>query len=388
MRQQKALDMKLNLMLAGMLIVAGPAWAQSEQWLEYHTSNDGRAYHQVELTTNPPPGVALPKLNAAPYFARWETPMDPAGGRWLCFDRSRKSGPYDRLFIDSSGNGRLDDKTPVQAALDSNMALFPASPVVFKGEDGPITYHLIFRFYNYENSSAQLLVASGCWYEGTVNFGGVKKHIQVMDGNVNGTFNDMADDAYASDRIQVDGDKTSVRFLGKMLEVDGKFFNIEVARDGAFIKTQPAEHVVLGPVRVPENISEFTAFGPNGFFVRQPQKGELTLPAGKYRMFRWTINRKDDKGAAWTLSGYSFPPTATFEVAADKPAALDIGEPVKAVLKADEQSSREITFRLNFVGHQQEAIEMLRDNQRPAGPKLTVANTDGSVCGTAKFEFG
>ena len=82
------------------------------------------------------------------------------------------------------------------------MALFPATPAVFKGEDGPITYHLIFRFYNYENSSAQLLVASGCWYEGTVNFGGVKKHIQVMDGNVNGTFNDMADDAYASDRVR------------------------------------------------------------------------------------------------------------------------------------------------------------------------------------------
>ena len=99
--------------------------AQSEQWLEYHTSDEGRAYHQMELTTNPPPGVALPKLNAPPYFARWQTPMDPAGGRWLCLDRTRKSGPYDRLFIDSNGNGRLDDETPVQARLDSYNAFFP-----------------------------------------------------------------------------------------------------------------------------------------------------------------------------------------------------------------------------------------------------------------------
>ncbi len=192
MRKRKALDMKLKLTLAGMLVAAATAWAQPEQWLEYHTSNDGRVFHQMELTTNPPPGVALPKLNAPPYFARWKTPMDPAGGRWLCFDRSRKSGPYDRLFIDSTGNGRLDDKTPVPARLDSSEALFPATPVVFKGEDGPITYHLVFRFYQYENNQAQLLAASGGWYEGTVNFDGVKKRVTLIDGNVNGTFNDMA----------------------------------------------------------------------------------------------------------------------------------------------------------------------------------------------------
>ena len=80
--------MKLKLILTAMAL-AGTALAQSEQWLEYHTSNDGRAYHQMELTTNPPPGIALPKLNARPYFARWLTPMDPAGGRWLCLDRTR-----------------------------------------------------------------------------------------------------------------------------------------------------------------------------------------------------------------------------------------------------------------------------------------------------------
>jgi hypothetical protein len=129
------------------LALATTALAQPEQWLEYHTSTEGRAYHQMELTTNPPLGIALPKLNASPCFARWLTPMDPTGGRWLCLDRTRKSGPYDRLFIDSNGNGRLDDKTPLQARLDSYNAYFPPVPVVFKGEDGPITYHLVFRSY-------------------------------------------------------------------------------------------------------------------------------------------------------------------------------------------------------------------------------------------------
>jgi len=376
---------KLILTIVALTVTA---FAQSEQWLEYHTSNDGRAYHQMQLTTNPPPGIALPKLNAPPYFARWETPMDPAGGRWLCFDRSRKSGPYDRLYLDSTGNGRLDDQTPVKARLDSYSAYYPATPVVFKGEDGPITYHLLFRFYQYDKSPAQLLVSSAGWYEGLVNFDGVKKRLQLVDGNVNGTFNDRAPSPYDSDRVRVEGDKTGERFLGRMLEVDGKFFNIEAARDGAFVKVQKAENVMLGPVQVATNISEFTAFGDNGHFVRKPVNGEFTLPTGKYRMIGWTINRKDDKGAAWTLSGHNFPDTAGFEVASGKPAVLDIGEPVQAVLKANEQTNRQIRFDLSFVGHQKESIEMLRENQRPRGPKLMLANADGTLCYTNTFEFG
>jgi hypothetical protein len=376
-----------KLILAGM-VLAGTAFAQSEQWLEYHTGNDGRAYHRMELTNDPPPGVALPKLNASPFFARWLTPMDPAGGRWLCLDRTRKSGPYDRLFIDSNGNGRLDDEAPRQARLDSYNAYFPPTSVVFKGEDGMITYHLVFRFYQYEKSPAQLLASSAGWYEGVVNFDGAKKRIQLIDGNVNGTFNDVAPDPYDSDRVQVEGDKTSERFLGRMLEMDGKFYQIEAARDGAFVKVQKAENVTLGQVRVPENISEFTAFGENGHFVRKPVNGEFTLPEGNYRVFHWTINRQDEKGVAWTLSGYNFPKTTGFTVAADKPAALEIGEPVQAMLKAVESTNRQVSFNLQFVGRQKESIEMLRADQRPRGPKLMLANADGTLCYTNTFEFG
>jgi len=381
--------MKLSkqLFLAGM-VLAGAAFAQSEQWLEYHTGAEGRAYQQVELTTNPPPGVALPKFNAPPYFARWLTPMDPAGGRWLCLDRTRKSGPYDRLFFDNNGNGRLDDKSPLPARLDSSFAYFPPARVVFKGEDGPITYHLVFRFYQYEKNPPQLLASSAGWYEGLVNFDGAKKRIQLIDGNVNGTFNDVAPDPYDCDRVQVEGDKTSERFLGRMLEVDGKFYRIEAARDGAFVKVQKAENVTLGQVRVPENISEFAAFGPNGHFVRTPADGQFTLPAGHYRIFHWTISRKDEKGAPWTLSGYNFPKTATFEVAADKTALVQIGEPVQAVLKAAEGADRQINFSLQFVGRQEESIQMLRGGQRPQGPRLTLANTNGTLVYSSTFEFG
>jgi hypothetical protein len=374
--------------LAGVALTT-TALAQPEQWLEYHTSPEGRAYHWLDLTTNPPPNVALPKLNAKPYFARWVTPMDPAGGRWICFDRIRKSGPYDRLFIDNNGDGRLDNKSPMNAVrTDQNMAYFDPARIVFKGEDGPITYHLALRFYKYDNNPAQVLIGSGGWYEGMVDLGGTKRRVLLIDGNVNGTFNDMAPNPSDTDRVQVEGDKAGERFLGKLLEVDGQLFRIEVARDGAYVKLQKAENVAFGQVRVPENISEVTAFGENGDFARKPAKGEFALPVGKYRVQGWTINRKDDKGAAWTLSGHDFPDAANFEVTADKAAALEIGEPVKAVLQTTEAANNQITFNLRFKGQLGESIEMLREGQRPRGPQLTLTNLDGTFRYTNSFEFG
>jgi hypothetical protein len=376
------------LILAGM-VAAGSALAQTEQWLQYHTGTESLSYHQLEATTNPPAGVALPKLIGPAYFIRWKTPLDPSGGRWLCLDRSRKAGPHDLIYIDSTGNGRLDDKTPLQArSASGNDMEFPPARMVFKGEDGPITYHLVFRAYDFQNNQVELLASSACWYEGTVNFDGVKKHIKLVDGNVNGTFNDMAADPYESDRVEIEGDKTAEHFLGKMLEVGGKLYRVEVARDGAFVKVQKAEDVTLGQVHVPENISELSVFGENGHFTRQPVNGQVSLPVGHYQIFRWTINRKDDKGAAWTLSGYSFPRNGGFKVDADKTPLLKIGEPFKAVLSAAEAADRQVTFSLQFKGSQDESIELLRAGQRPQGPKLTLTDSKEALVYNGAFEYG
>jgi hypothetical protein len=199
-----------------------------------------------------------------------------------------------------------------------------------------------------------------------------------------------------SDCVIVEGDPVGQRYLGKLLEVDGQFYQIEVARDGAFIKLQKAENVALGQVRVPEAISEFVAFGANGHFVRKPSKGEFTLPAGQYRIADWKINRKDDRGAAWELSGYGFNDSARFEVAAAKPVSLEVGEPMRAVMEIGEaiappgtkQTGGDHIISLRFQGHYGEMLQVLKDGQRPRGPRLTLTSLDGTYRYTNTFEFG
>ena len=369
------------------MALATTASAQKEQWLDYRVSREGRSYRYLNLTTNPPPNVKLPKLDAQPYFAHWTTPMDPAG-RWLCLDRTKKSGLYDRVYFDSNGNGRLDDETPVGTShTDQYSAYFEPVRAVFKGEDGPITYHLVLRFMKYDASEANLLAASGGYYSGMVDLGGTKRRIELLDGNVNGTFNDRADNASDCDRVVIEGDKTGERYLGKMIEADGEFFRIEVARDGAFVKLQKAEGLTFGKVHVPESISNFVAFGENGHFVRQPAKGEFTLPAGTYKPLEWTINRKDAKGATWELMGYNFPDSASLEVDPAKPAALRIAEPIRASLSASETTNT-VGYSLSFLGQAGESIQIEKGNQRPPGPKLLLVSLDGTFRATNTFEFG
>jgi len=79
----------------------------SEQWLEYHTGTEGRAYPPDGTDDQSAAGVVLPKLNAPPYFARWLTPMDPAVAAGSVSIARASPGLMTRLFIDRNGNGRL-----------------------------------------------------------------------------------------------------------------------------------------------------------------------------------------------------------------------------------------------------------------------------------------
>ena len=386
----------VKLSALAVMALATTASAQKEQWLDYHVSREGRGYRNLVLTTKPPPNVKLPKFNAQPYFAQWTSPMDPAG-RWLCLDRTRKSGLYDRVYFDTIGNGRLDDKIPVSTAhSDQYSASFEPVRVVFKGEDGPVTYHLLFRFMQYGEGEVNLMISSGGYYAGKVDLSGKKRQIELIDENVNGTFNDQATDMSDSDGLLLDGDKVGERRLGKLLEVDGQFYQIEVARDGAFIKLQKAENITLGQVGVPEGISEFLAFGRNGYFVRKPTKGEFTLPVGEYRIQNWKINRKDAKGAAWELSAYNFNNSARFTVAAGKPVSLEVGEPMRAKLEIEKAAApkgmkgptNEVVFNLRFEGRYGESLQIMKGDQRPPGPRLTLTSLDGTCRYTNTFEFG
>ena len=374
-----------------LLVLASTAGAQDEQWLQYHSEREAQriignmrtVYKGV--TTNKPADVNLPKFKTSQqFFAVWPTPMVKNVWLWIALDRSSEQGKWDRLFIDSNGNGHLDDEDAVTAyRTEQRYTYFGPVKIVFEGEDGPISYHLNFRFYDYNEQNRRLYIYSGGWYEGEVTVAGENKYCVLIDYNVNGTFDDKSLQASDSDRIRIGkkGDQNT-RFVGNYVEVEDVLYRAEIARDGAFIKLTKAEDVKFGNIRVPAAITEFTAVGENGQFTRELEEGVARLPVGEYRIEHWEIDRKGEKGKSWTMRGYGFSDRGDFEIKEAGETALEIGEPVTAGLQVNVNGTN-YEFSKSVRGSLGEYVSLtsagrdVRDSW-----KMTAKNTDGSFAKT------
>ncbi len=379
------------------LIFTSTTVAQEEQWLQYHSERQAQRIVGdmggtpfLRATSDKPQGVQLPQFKAQQqFFVQWSTPMAESGQLWIAMDRTNEKGQWDRLFIDSNGNGHLDDETAVTAyRTDTYSTYFGPVKVVFEGEDGPITYHLNCQFRNYNERNRHLYVYSGGWYEGTITVAGTKKHCVLIDQNANGTFNDKSLEARKSDRIRIGkkGDRDT-RYVGNFIEVDGVLYQPEIARDGAYIKLTKAEDVKFGNIRIPESITEFSAGGENGLFTLKPENGTGSLPVGRYRVNYWDIEREDERGKKWKMRSSMFSRKGDFEITADKETELSIGEPIISTLKATKSGSG-YSFSQNLQGRLGERIELTRNGAQPPAPKLHVKNKDGTYDRTFSFEYG
>ena len=160
-----------------------------------------------------------------------------------------------------------------------------------------------------------------------------------------------------------------------------------IAQDGAWIKLTKAEDVKFGYIQLPETISEFAAGGKNGLFIRTPGNRRAELPAGKYRVDHWSIERKDEKGSTWKLEGRQFITTVDFDVTEGKKAEISIGEPIICTLQASKRDST-YSFRQSLKGQLGERIELTRNGSRPRAPKLHIKSKDGTYDRTFDFRYG
>jgi len=383
-----------NILLAvgiSLLVIATSIRAQDEQWLQYHSEQEAAQIISSmgtlskEVTSNKPVDVKLPEFKTKQqFFIEWPTPMVKSGRLWIALDRTGAQGKWDRLFIDSNGNGHLDDEDAVAAyQTEQYFTYFGPVKIVFEGEDGPVTYHLNFRFYDYNEQNRRLYIYPGGWYEGEITVAGQEKYCVLIDYNVNGTFNDKSLQADDSDRIRI-GAKGSedTRFVGNYIEVGDVLYRTEIAQDGAFIKLAGADDVKFGNIRVPETITEFSAGGENGQFIREMKNGIARLPVGKYRIDYWEIDSKDEKGKSWTMRGSSFSERGDFEIKDEAETALEIGEPVTATLQV-QLNGENYEFEKSMRGPLGEYVSLTTSGQEVRDMwKLAAKNKDGTFAKT------
>lgn len=390
---------KSFIWLAGFFLLLTP-WkticAQNEQWLQYHSAREinlnGFNSNSiiVDLSEKKPSDVNLPRFSGEKQlFAKWVTPMANKGFLWVVLDSSKKLNIYDILYIDSNGNGQLDDEQAIrQYRMEQNSSYFGPVKVTFKLADGPASYHLNFRYYR-SNDEKRLYVSSGGWYQGEITLAGQKNQCILLDYNVNGTFNDKAPIPENSDRIRITGDNNpaDTRFVGNYIEINGKFYQPDIACDGAYIKLAEAKDVKFGKIHVPENVTEMSAGGLNGQFTIKPEKGIGSLPVGKYQINNWVVNREDEKGSKWELAGSQSQFKDFFDVQEANEVAIGIGEPIVSTVTSSYQNGS-YSFSQQLKGKNGESVALMRNGARPQAPQLSIKNKDGTYERTFTFSYG
>ena len=142
-----------------------------------------------------------------------------------------------------------------------------------------------------------------------------------------------------------------------------------------------------GSLRLPEAIGRFEADGAGGHVTIEAGKQVEQLAAGQYHIRSWKIERKDDQGGAWVLTGQYFGQDNPFEIKDGDETQLDVGEPIIATVEARNVGSS-YAFNQVIKGRHDEIIELTRNGARPQPPKLRIKNKDGTYDRTFSFQYG
>ncbi len=378
----------------GVILFTSQAFAEGEQWLRYNYARDadetGRVMYSLKMSIDRPAGVELPEFkDPKPMFTVWKSPMAKGGQVHIAFDSDGKPGAYNLLYVDSDCDGNLREETPYKPfRIDTNYGNYGPFKILLDGDDGPVAYHLNFTHQKYNTSEVFLSVMSVCWYEGMITVGAEKKLCVLTDATNNGQFNDTSKEYYAADRIVIgEGPKAETTIVGKFLQLNGKLYRLEVARDGAYIKILSADDAVLGRVKVPPEINELVVTGENGLFKVSPKEGLDGIPQGLYRIHRWVIDRTDEKQNKWRMEGQGVRESGDFEVKKGGTAFLAVGEPVTSKLEVKTKRGK-YAFNHSLTGQMGESITLMKNNQRMPAPKLRITSEDKKFDRSFSFEYG
>lgn len=355
---------------------------------------EGKGDQILELSTEKPAGVKLPNFrNEDVLFGRWYSPMLRKEYLWIALDRTYKYGQYDRLIIDSNGNGHLNDETAVMTyrTLQQYRAHFGPAKVFLESKAGPVEYHLNFGFYQ-DGNHKTLHASSAGWYEGYITtLSGAKKRCLLVDKNADGTFDTKSPDLSESDLIAFgEEDNRIACSVGEYVELDGNLYSLRItrSRDSMKVSLIPAINVPFGTIRLPHSITEFVAGGENGLFTFRPNEGLAKFPAGTYCIYRWVTEQKDEQGRQWTLTGNSFGDSGIFEVSEGRQTNLSVGEPILTSLEQVSQKDAVYSFiNPKLKGRLAEEIN-LACNEDSLRTQLRIRSTDGSYDRTFTFEYG
>ncbi|MFH2002393.1 MAG: hypothetical protein ABIK28_22160 [Planctomycetota bacterium] len=329
----------------------------------------------------------------------------------LVFAVDEKKGTgkgYDFLYADVNVTGNLVEGRRIPGKNSSTGGWFealdfPCLDIRLPMEEGekPIDLPLSVRFHMLKGSTvAWLYLTSLCILEGQVQLGESKVKMFVFDADCNGIFGGKAKvvgSKMSGDRIWIgEGAPTPETAcaesvpLGKYFCFDGDYYEFVFHRNSR-VDIKKAE-VPLGKIEVNQAGFLLELVQEDGVVYAESLKSnEIPVPAGQYRVNAASF-RKKYKGALWTLEGATNPRSKLFDVKPGERTTIDIGPPLKLVIRADiGRRGSSLMASLGFVikGSQDEEYTYLRkDGKKVDLPSITIRDSKNRIMDKGRFEYG
>lgn len=351
--------------------------------------------------------------------------------------RDVASNGYDKLYFDLNGNGDLTDDKALEAApppsnvnygQNSARREYPRILLTIDGDGEKIEYGFFFSIYSRYNEQNQqspvygsASLRSASYRTGEIPIDGKKHRIVILDFNSNGRFNDefsvnlgqkdSNNPLYPSsgDMVLVDPDtrnrsvwgsgalgRSERQNLSKLLNIDGRFFNIEVSPTGDTVTLTPSP-LATGSVNNPNSQYDAIVYGDHGLLkisgvLRQP----VALPVGNWKLLQYRITEATAKKPTY-VSASATQDYPTVQVEKGKNAILPFGPPYKPLVRTSlawfnsSGATVQRLFRLSLAltGSQGEICTDLRvAGKRPEKPTFVIATNKGKIIERGSFEYG
>ena len=343
------------------------------------------------------------------------------GAASWCALQYRDSEPV-AFYIDLNGDGELSDDEILkpQKGEDWGTSVWDfITPdfIIPTGDNGARPYRYLIRVQFYSDNRPNCMWASLCAWEGEFQVGDANYAFILLDGNLNGDFQEFGQDYYALNQITDGQSGMNSQTLSRLLPIGDLYANLSIQNQPAS-KDEPME-VVLTKDTSPQGSLELAVAGLDSedaelqtmrivdaddsaiVFMLQ-RSSQASLPARRYQLQRANLTlSKDDR--FWNMSISGGP---TFAVSPDRPARIVMGDPNLAVTARQEKDryrpdiqddlttckvgedvylSRVVTGQ---AGETYGQVAVSGDEYKRHEPQVRIVNADGEEIATGAMEYG
>jgi len=238
------------------------------------------------------------------------------------------------------------------------------------------------------------LVPTGL-YHGTLKVDNEELKIEVVDSNYNNEINVVSGEKKYSgcvDRILIyfkgngkdKKDFAEARILCKYQKFHGQYYTIEMDKEKGL--TAKKANLTTGKVKLGKGSRAFMVSSLLAVNDIAGEDGMLTIPVGKYSIYRFYTAKTDKDGKKWLVSAY--PRSRYTTVTADKPVEYFLHEPIKVRAYVGQRKKR-VSISCSMLDQKGFRLgEIYCNGKLMPAPKITVVDMKGNILHQGCFEYG